>query len=94
VVEPSAGSVPPGTSRHIAINNQLPGRKREAATFGWLSLLKKSLQDAPGRARGFWPPCSWLTRVGAFSGSYLLSGLVTRSAVIWSTTRAERGETT
>jgi hypothetical protein len=33
VVEPSAGSVPPGTSRHIAINNQLPGRKREAATF-------------------------------------------------------------
>jgi hypothetical protein len=62
----------------------MPGR----ANTGWAGL--RCLRFA----RAFSLPCSRLTRVGAFSGSYFLSSLVTRSAVIWATTRPERGEST
>jgi hypothetical protein len=49
-------------------------------------------QDAFVLPCGFWSPCSRLTRVVAFSLSYFLPSLGSRSGAIRATTRAERGE--
>jgi len=68
--------------------------------------LKKSVYDAPGHAAGGWLGAGCLrlpaasacrarsSRCGRFEAQLFFLSLVTRSAVIWATTRAERGEST